>query len=1071
MQGNNLDNLGDIVDQIKNDLEQYNYDDVMLSRDFKDVFQNSMSSSGYTVMKYKKYTTIIVNSQKQMLYVPNQWFVLGKFAVDLVKEIISYRTITEATLDQYQDEFVDDKGEILEKKQIYKNLKTTDDDNLKYKFKECIEKYLQDQRQSMEEIEHNVAFIMKFVTDDKWWYGGKGIERTNDFYVSPILGSLNLVNASSSFVATITYAYAKDDKLYSVLNNITTNVEELKDTDDEYQRAAQTVKEYVSETGFVVPSNRFDVEEALKEFREKFAPKVLLEVPDGELLQKMFYTMGDNTETLCCWLEHNSACREYFGSIAGGSAYKFGLFQKKDTGEWLTGSPQKPRILTEDEALDIAKSIRDALVKGTEIIKKATLNNLDDFEKMDNELKNAIGEQFYNLAWFHKYFFMMCPDKLSGFHSNDWQNHVLRCLRVKPSGRYYARSAQIAKVENYAELFYSEFIAIIKEEFGGVRHFVRIGTKDSEKSYIAEWKQRSVVGIGWRSVGSLEEYVAGDGISKDALTDKMVTEYYPDDKKTASRKAGELARFFKTSEDTVFVAMDGERLIAFIDDIGTYFYDASSAMAHMKQGRWHSRFLEDDVLPEKSEGKLTSCYQLTNDENLMFLYEKYYYGEEQENIELKTDISETEDIEYRNKIRFKAWLFEQVKPEGDSDAGNPYTKGVIKSYVGHILKTPMPDMPDKSLFYTLNSEVVEGTLDSLKDSVESNGPQRSAVKKYLEFIKVTGGEYMSLIFNTELETKFDERNRIVFGAPGTGKSFGLKKDCKKLMEGTTGYYERVTFHPDYSYSQFVGTYKPVMGTDEKIRYDFVPGPFMRVYVEALKNGRTDNPQPYLLLIEEINRAKVAAVFGDVFQLLDRDDDGVSEYEIQASEDIRKYLAKELNDKPENFKKIRIPNNMFIWATMNSADQGVFPMDTAFKRRWNFEYLGINKNEEEIAGIGKIKLEGREEPIEWNKLRKAINDKMSSDQFRVNEDKLMGPFFLSKKIIASDENGMIIDTDKFIKAFKSKVIMYLYEDAVKQGKHKFFAGCDSSKYSSVCNAFDEKGIGIFGENFEEQYYEK
>ena len=335
---------------------------------------------------------------------------------------------------------------------------------------------------------------------------------------------------------------------------------------------------------------------------------------------------------------------------------------------------------------------------------------------------------------------------------------------------------------------------------------------------------------------------------------------------------------------------------------------------------------------------------------------------------------------------------------------------------------------------------------------------------------------MPIVFNTKIDERLKkqyERNRILFGAPGTGKSFELKKDSKEIMDGTTGYYERITFHPDYSYSQFVGTYKPVMGDNDDIRYDFVPGPFMRVYAEALKNARTDNPQPYLLLIEEINRAKVAAVFGDVFQLLDRDDDGISEYEIQASEDIQKYLAKPevLGGNPADYKRIRIPNNMFIWATMNSADQGVFPMDTAFKRRWNFEYLGINKNEEKISGTGKIKIAGREEPIEWNRLRKAINNKMSSDKFKVNEDKLMGPFFLSTKLIASDETGMIIDTAKFIEAFKSKVIMYLYEDAVKQGKHKFFDGCDSSKYSSVCDAFDEKGMGIFGEDFENDYYDK
>ena len=332
-------------------------------------------------------------------------------------------------------------------------------------------------------------------------------------------------------------------------------------------------------------------------------------------------------------------------------------------------------------------------------------------------------------------------------------------------------------------------------------------------------------------------------------------------------------------------------------------------------------------------------------------------------------------------------------------------------------------------------------------------------------------ESITLNFNTDVDIPY-ERNRIVFGAPGTGKSFELKSDCEKVQAKFDAEFERVTFHPDYTYSQFVGTYKPVMDDDgEKIKYEYVPGPFMRILVAALKSAMSSQPKPYLLIIEEINRAKVAAVFGEVFQLLDRDEDGISEYEIQASEDIRRYLADEIGGKPSDYTKIRIPNNMFIWATMNSADQGVFPMDTAFKRRWNFEYLGINKNEEKIRGVGKIILPSSEEPIEWNLLRRAINDKMSSSDFKINEDKLMGPFFLAKKVFESNENGMIIDTEKFVEVFKSKVIMYLYEDAIKQGKHRFFDGCDSSKYSSVCDAFDKIGTGIFGATFREAFYDK
>lgn len=324
-------------------------------------------------------------------------------------------------------------------------------------------------------------------------------------------------------------------------------------------------------------------------------------------------------------------------------------------------------------------------------------------------------------------------------------------------------------------------------------------------------------------------------------------------------------------------------------------------------------------------------------------------------------------------------------------------------------------------------------------------------------------------FYTGIKCKYP-RNRIVFGAPGTGKSFRLKDDCRALLAKTTGGYERVTFHPDYTFSQFVGAYKPVTDDEGNIRYDFVPGPFMRVYVKAIKSGRTDNPQPFILVVEEINRAKVAAVFGDVFQLLDRDALGVSEYEIEVAEDIKKYLAAELGGDPDNYCQIRIPDNMFIWASMNSADQGVFPMDTAFKRRWSFEYLGINENESKIRGsimLGEDDIQ----VVEWNILRKAINEKLASE-YRVNEDKLMGPFFLPKTIITtvSDTDDTIADTDLFLDTFKSKVIMYLYEDAAKQHKHKLFAGCpDTTKYSAVCEAFDKIGMRIFGEDFEERYY--
>ena len=372
-----------------------------------------------------------------------------------------------------------------------------------------------------------------------------------------------------------------------------------------------------------------------------------------------------------------------------------------------------------------------------------------------------------------------------------------------------------------------------------------------------------------------------------------------------------------------------------------------------------------------------------------------------------------------------------------------------------------------------------------------------------------------IIFNTGYESPFS-RNRILFGAPGTGKSFTINSDRVELLgEGNEEDYERVTFHPDYSYANFVGTYKPVMVddsaeiislasekevlailtdetksaqekydllydrfkgdgltrlslllglyTDESfktrkadgsdaandnsvernhgrairpyvnlskptngkkdISYEYVPGPFMRMYVKALKNSRTDNIKPFLLIIEEINRANVAAVFGDIFQLLDRGDDFVSEY------------------------------------PMNSADQGVFPMDTAFKRRWDFTYLGIDDNDQDLQGKYVYLADDKSQKVEWNKLRKAINNFLAKE--KINEDKQLGPYFISRSIVVPKDSEEI-DRGRFINTFKNKVIMYLFEDAAKQKRPRLFEGCfqNSSRYSEICREFEAKGIGIF-----------
>ena len=322
--------------------------------------------------------------------------------------------------------------------------------------------------------------------------------------------------------------------------------------------------------------------------------------------------------------------------------------------------------------------------------------------------------------------------------------------------------------------------------------------------------------------------------------------------------------------------------------------------------------------------------------------------------------------------------------------------------------------------------------------------------------------------------------RIFFGAPGTGKSYKLNKEAERNFHKNNIF--RVTFHSNYNYGNFIGTFKPfpkIKNDNETITYTYVPGILTKLLIRALNNPEED----FLLIIEEINRANTAAVFGDFFQLLDREKNGNSEYDIVVSEDLKLLFSKNKISKNINIEcleaiqhdeisvaeenppynqtdfKLKLPSNFYIWATMNSADQGVMPLDTAFKRRWEFEYIGINAAYE----ISKSKFDTYEfkvnenELARWNDFRVKINEILS--KCHVPEDKLLGPYFISKSIL---ESG---DPDKIKNTIKNKVLMYLYEDAGKQHRRKIFKDGIWETYSKLCDAFDKNCEKIFKDEIE------
>jgi len=282
--------------------------------------------------------------------------------------------------------------------------------------------------------------------------------------------------------------------------------------------------------------------------------------------------------------------------------------------------------------------------------------------------------------------------------------------------------------------------------------------------------------------------------------------------------------------------------------------------------------------------------------------------------------------------------------------------------------------------------------------------------------------------------------KIVYGAPGTGKSFGTDGQLKDGEGNPKAVTYRMTFHPDSDYSSFVGAYKPAMNDDNKIVYSFRPQAFMDAYVKAwriaagLEGGK---PLPVVLIIEEINRGNCAQVFGDLFQLLDRDDgSGYSKYPITADVDLAKWLSggKQFGAgltgiaKPATIKQVdwdlivkgkmlALPPNLYIWATMNTSDQSLFPMDSAFKRRWDWKYVPISKPTG--AGFKDRKIVANGFEYDWWDFITIINGRIA--ERTKSEDKQLGYFFVK----APSDTGLIT-----AERFASKVLFYLYNDVFK-----------------------------------------
>lgn len=395
----------------------------------------------------------------------------------------------------------------------------------------------------------------------------------------------------------------------------------------------------------------------------------------------------------------------------------------------------------------------------------------------------------------------------------------------------------------------------------------------------------------------------------------------------------------------------------------------------------------------------------------------------------------------------------------------------IEDKTGEISSKDNKTVSFETLFIKSNPGSL-GQAPFIQTLYASQGVQKCLIITQFDFNKYYSNKNKEEMKMPYLKSD-DPLQVIYYGAPGTGKSY-------KINDRTKPYSTiRTTFHPDSDYSTFVGVYKPTMeempvfgaqgvevAKEKRITYTFVKQAFLKAYLGAwqkyAKGGETVEPQ--FLVIEEINRGNCAQIFGDLFQLLDRSDNGFSTYPIDADSDLQKEIreafadggeyaleselvlddavkgytsnyGKTLSDDIKSGRVVLLPNNLYIWATMNTSDQSLFPIDSAFKRRWDWQYVKITD-----AGKG-WKIKCGDEYCDWWTFIEEINKKIAKETS--SDDKKLGYFFCNPS-----KDSDTITEEKFV----GKVLFYLWNDVFKDGDITLFKVNDEPEGEICFDAF-------------------